>query len=164
MYSFIHTKIFKLPIYFLELINMSICKNSSYYLQLKRWQHVTNIARIVAFINWLWKQFVSTYQWRRRVWRKADSPSINSRMVTVSTAHGVNTINSARGPIMGLLELIPIPRDNTMFQSTSDNSASIGNAMVNACAWSYIIYVCLIAYCIHIIIIYLGMKYKQQIY
>ena len=51
-----------------------------------------------------------------------------------------------------------------MFQSTSDNSASIGYVMVNACAWSYIIYVCLIAYCIHIIIIYLGMKYKQQIY
>ena len=53
-----------------------------------------------------------TYQCNLRVWRKAESPSINSRMVTVRTAHGAKT-PSCFSPVA-----------NTMCHNTSDSSTA----------------------------------------
>ena len=60
-----------------------------------------------------------TYQCSLSVWRKAESPSINSRMATVSTAHGANTMKMATAPT-GPSIFSPVA--NTMDHSTSDNS------------------------------------------
>ena len=64
-------------------------------------------------------------QWRRKVCKNAERPSIMRRMVTVRMAHGVNTINTAMGPSIGLLELTPRPIEKTMFHNTSESSESV---------------------------------------
>ena len=61
-----------------------------------------------------------TDQWRRSVCRKADSPSITSRIPTVSTAHGAKRRNIST-ELNGLSS--EKPRCSTMLHRTSDSSA-----------------------------------------
>ena len=60
------------------------------------------------------------YQWRRKVCRKADMPSIAIRMTAVRMAHGAKNTKMAGPPTH---EFIFRPLRNTIDQSTSDNSA-----------------------------------------
>ena len=60
-----------------------------------------------------------TDQWRRSVCRKADSPSITSRIPTVSTAHGAKRRNIST-ELNGLSS--EKPRCSTMLHRTSDSS------------------------------------------
>lgn len=59
-----------------------------------------------------------THQWRRRVWRKADIPSMVIRMDVVSTAHTMK-IRKIMGPP---IHPLPKPILRTMNHSTSDSS------------------------------------------
>ena len=60
-----------------------------------------------------------TDQWRRRVCRNAESPSMTSRMATVSTAHGTKSTKMSSEPTGPPTEK---PRWSIMFHSTSDSS------------------------------------------
>lgn len=64
-----------------------------------------------------------TYQCSRRQCRNADSPSIRTKMATVSAAHMANTIHRAIPPTQPS-NIRPLR--NTMFHNTSDNSATTG--------------------------------------
>lgn len=70
----------------------------------------------------------STYQCRRKACRKAESPSMTSRMATVSTANAAKMMKMAMRPAQPLL-LSPLCI--TMVQRTSDSSAE-GNKKENS--------------------------------
>lgn len=70
---------------------------------------------------WFWTSLVCrTYQCNRSVWRKAERPSIKTRMTTVKKAQTVNTANKTI-LLMYWSSSAPKPIRNTLFQSTSDN-------------------------------------------
>lgn len=66
-----------------------------------------------------------TYQCSRRQCRNADSPSIRTKMATVSAAHTANTIHRAIPPTQPS-NIRPLR--STMFHNTSDNSATTGTS------------------------------------
>ena len=64
-----------------------------------------------------------TYQCSRRQCRNAESPSIRTKMATVSVAHTANTIHRTIPPTQPS-NISPLRK--TMFHNTSDNSATKG--------------------------------------
>lgn len=74
-----------------------------------------------------------TYQCRRKACRKAESPSMTSRMATVSTANAAKMMKMAMRPAQPLL-LSPLCI--TMVQRTSDSSAE-GNKRKTGLSSSY---------------------------
>lgn len=76
----------------------------------------------------------TTYQCRRKACRKADKPSMTSRMATVSTANAAKMMKMVMRPVQ-LLLLSPL--SITMVQRTSDSSARRKNRkqiLGNSCA------------------------------
>lgn len=63
---------------------------------------------------------LSTHQWSLSVCRKADSPSMHSRITTVATAQKANSGKMRKQPHHAFLFS---PIRSTMFHSTSDSSA-----------------------------------------
>ena len=61
------------------------------------------------------------YQCSLRVCRKAESPSISSKMPTVRQAQGMNTRKITTQPAK---PSIVVPMENTMVHSTSDSSVT----------------------------------------
>lgn len=61
-----------------------------------------------------------TYQWRRKAWRKADKPSITSKIPIVKTAQPAKTKYRYIEPEYCIS--IPIPPFKTIVHKTSDNS------------------------------------------
>lgn len=82
---------------------------------LSRW-NVTGAECVCVCCGWV----PVSYQWRRRACRKADSPSMMSRMATVSVAKAEKIIERPKNPPPLLEER---PRRITMDQRTSDSSA-----------------------------------------
>lgn len=64
----------------------------------------------------------NTHQWRRRVCKNADKPSIITRIARVNKAQAPNTKYSIIAP---LYEDWRSPMERTMFHSTSESSTSM---------------------------------------
>lgn len=70
------------------------------------------------------------YQCKRRVCKKADKPSIMTKMARVKTAQAANTTYSMIEPVASELWR---PLDNTMFHNTSDNSGRESRLLAGHC-------------------------------